>query len=233
MASVLGPYEQDYAPLKLHFPIIPTTPQRASKPAPYCIKSFLENRPARGLLTDKKFNWPATCDTELMKEAVTKVPRLMDDFFSWWVEKVRLQTELPSWNSWYCSLVADLHRYRHWHNEDPIRWEFCEIAAALDPKYAALRKTSVWVWRPEMIDCIKDLQEFLSNPDNMRIASWFGWYKHTEFARQPTAAQRERGALPYRLTCLCLRSPEDPEVIQYDEEWEFEWGEYVPYQEDY
>ncbi|KAF3228409.1 hypothetical protein TWF106_007441 [Orbilia oligospora] len=125
----------------------------------------------------------------------------------------------------------DLHRYRHWHNEDPVRWEFSEIAAVLDPKYTALRKTTVWVWRPEMVECIKDLEEFLCAPDGMKLARWFTWNR--AMPQQPTGPQIEKGVVPYRFTCLCLRSPQDPEVIQYDEEWEFEWGEYVSFRTDY
>ncbi|KAF3116133.1 hypothetical protein TWF103_009363 [Orbilia oligospora] len=231
MVSVLGSHEQDCSPLMLHMPIIPTTPQRAAKPAPFCIKSILANRKSYSLLTDKTFNWPATCDAALMKEAVVEVPRLMDNFFAWWVNKVFAQTELPGWNSWYCTLVADLHRYRHWHNEDPVRWEFSEIAAVLDPKYAALRKTTVWVWRPEMVECIQDLEEFLCAPDGMKLARWFTWNR--AMPQQPTGPQIEKGVMPYRFTCLCLRSPQDPEVIQYDEEWELEWGEYVSFKTDY
>ncbi|EPS45713.1 hypothetical protein H072_210 [Dactylellina haptotyla CBS 200.50] len=61
MPSVQDEYVQDYAVLKQHPPVVPTTPQRASGPAPFCRRSIRANYQFKKQ-DGSGFLWPATCD---------------------------------------------------------------------------------------------------------------------------------------------------------------------------
>ncbi|RVD89385.1 uncharacterized protein DFL_000396 [Arthrobotrys flagrans] len=224
MVSVLGFHEQDRSP------IILDSPQRASGLAPFCIRSILSYRQDNFIVSGKKFVRLARCDASLMKQAVLDVPKTMDKYFTWYLDRVGVEIKLPEWYSWYLKMLSDLHRYRHWHNEDSIRWEFSEVAATLNPRYDALRNKSVRVWRPELKQCIGALQEFLGQPDGMKAL--FRYTCNGKYLEDNTEAQSDKGVSKYKFVALCLRSPEDETVVEYHEEWDFEWGEYDFYQTD-
>ncbi|KAK6347483.1 hypothetical protein TWF718_005324 [Orbilia javanica] len=230
MVSVLDPYVQDYTPLRQYPPMIPQ-PERATRPAAFCIRSILANRQRVRGAEDKMFVWPAQCDMGLMKEAVSHVPQVMDKYFAWWVDRVGVDIVLPEWYPWYQSMLTDLHRHRHWHNEHPIRWEFAEVAAALDPKYDDLRRKSPWVWRPEMKQCVKSLRDFLAEPKNLNET--FRYSCNDEKPKGAVVEGDENGKATFKYVALCIRSPQDESVVEYTEEWEFEWGEHTCYKTDY
>ncbi|KAK6519064.1 hypothetical protein TWF281_003753 [Arthrobotrys megalospora] len=234
MPSVLDPYVQDYTTIQQYPPILPDNPQRAYGPAPYCIRGIRANTQGNEIISDAKFLWPARCDENLMKQAVIYVPKVMNRYLLAWLDKTGGKSGFPDpdWYFWYHSMLSDLHRYRFWHSDNPIRWEFSELAAALDPRFDALRcKKFIWVWRPEMKWCIKDLKEFQLATNNLTTP--FGTRNIAITPESTEKEMRERGNSKLGLVTLCFRSPVDETVIHCWEDWDFKWGQYTPFETDY
>ncbi|KAK6334463.1 hypothetical protein TWF730_003677 [Orbilia blumenaviensis] len=208
-------------------------PSEEKRIVPHCRNSIRSRifSDAFGGVASKEPQRPALCSAELMRRAVLLVPKYMDEYFVWWLDETCGENGIPQWYPWYRRMLSVLHRHRHWHVEGSTRWEFSELAAALDPEYENLRCSNpAWVVRPELTLCVDDLKKYQVE---MRKRGTPVVPKAPTTAHQDVIMGISTREIKINFVSLCYRSPEDDTVVQYDEEWSFDWGEYTSFETDY